>query len=158
MALRQVCYDTEMALITNRKAAFDYELIDRYDAGIVLLGGEVKSVKGGHGSLEGARVLIRGGEAYLVGATIPPYQPNNKGGSHDATRTRKLLLKKGEIERLAATSSTKGLTIVPISVYNKNRKLKLEFAVARKKKKYDKRDILKERTMRQDAVREASDR
>lgn len=153
-----MCYDTEMALITNRKAAFDYELLDRYDAGIVLLGGEVKSVKGGHGSLEGARVLVRGGEAYLVGAHIPPYQPNNKGGGHDPTRTRKLLLKKDEIGRLAATSSTKGLTIVPISVYNKNRKLKLEFAVARKKKKYDKRDILKERAMRQDAAREARDR
>lgn len=147
-----------MALITNRKAAFDYELVDRYEAGIELLGGEVKSVKAGQGSLEGARVIVRGGEAYLVGAHIPPYQPNNRTGGHEATRTRKLLLKKDEIERLAATSSTKGLTLVPISVYNKARKLKVEFAVARKKKKHDKRDIMKERDMRRDALREAADR
>jgi SsrA-binding protein len=129
----------------NRKARFDYEILEKYEAGIELLGSEVKSVRGGRMSLEGAFVIIRGGEAYLINANIPPYQPKNAPKDYDPLRNRKLLLTKKEIAELGGNDKNKSLTIVPISVYNKGRKIKLEIALVKGKKKFDKRETIKKR-------------
>ena len=129
----------------NRKAYFNYEILEKYEAGIELLGVEVKSVRGGQMSLEGAFVIIRGGEAYLINANIPPYQAKNAPKDYDPLRNRKLLLTKKEISELRGSEKNKSLTIVPISVYNKNRKIKLEIALVKGKKKFDKRETLKKR-------------
>ncbi len=133
------------ALIENRKARFNYETLEEFEAGIELLGFEVKSVRAGAGKLEGSHVIVRGGEAYVVGMSISPYQPANMPKEYEQTRTRKLLLTKKEIETLAGIEKQKGLTIVPLSMYSKNRKLKLKIAIARGRKKYDKREVLKKR-------------
>lgn len=134
-----------MALIENKKVRLEYEILETYAAGAELFGHEVKAVRNGMGSLEGARIMVRGGEAFLAGATIAPFQVKNTPDSYDPERTRRLLLNKKEITVLAEYESKKGLTVVPIKWYNANRKLKLEVAVVRHKKKYDKRQTLKER-------------
>ena len=143
-----------MALINNRKAGFNYEILDKYAAGIELFGFEVKSLKGGHGSLEGAHITVRGGEAYIVGMFIPPYQPNNTPKDYDPYRNRKLLLQKSQILSLNKVESIKGLTIVPISVYNKGAKLKLDIATAKGKKKFDKRENIKKRDVKRQIARD----
>ncbi len=129
----------------NRKAHFNYEILEKYEAGIELLGSEVKSVRGGQMSLEGAFVIVRGGETYLINASIPPYQPKNAPKDYDPLRNRRLLLTKKEIAELAGSEKNKSLTIVPISVYNKNRKIKVEIALVKGKKKFDKRETIKKR-------------
>ena len=134
-----------MALIENQRVGFDYDLLERMEAGLELFGFEVKSLRAGHGSLKGAHVIARGGEAYLVGASIPAWQIANAPKSYDPERARRLLLSKKEIARIASAEGEKGLTIVPISVYNKTRKLKLAIAVARGKKKEDKRHTIRAR-------------
>lgn len=134
-----------MSLVENRKARFNYEILEKMEAGVELLGFEVKSVKQGQISLEGSHVTIRGNEAFLIGATIPPYQEANTPKEYDARRNRKLLLTKKELQKLEKLEATKGLTIIPISMYNKGRKIKIEVAVARGKKKFDKRNTLKKR-------------
>lgn len=134
-----------MSFIENKKARLNFEILDTYEAGAELLGFEVKAIRSGMGNLEGARVMVRGGEAFLVGATITPYQVKNTPKSYDPERTRRLLLNKKELVTLAENEGKKGLTIVPIKWYNKNRKIKLEVAIARHKKKYDKRESLKAR-------------
>ncbi len=128
----------------NRKARFNYEILEKYEAGIELLGSEVKSVRGGQMSLEGAFVIVRGGEVFLINANIPPYQPKNSPKDYDPLRNRKLLLTKKEIAQLGKSEKT-NLTIVPISVYNKNRKIKVEIALVKGKKKHDKRETIKKR-------------
>ncbi len=138
-----------MALSENRKARFDYEIMKKFEAGLELTGTEVKSVRGGKMSLVGAFVAVRGPadkpEAYLLGSTIPAYQPKNAPEQYDETRPRKLLLSKEEIAELADAEGTKGLTIVPLSVYNKGRFLKADIAIARGKKEFDKRQAIKKR-------------
>ena len=133
-----------MAYVTNRTARRDYDILDTVRAGISLLGTEVKSVRDGKASLAGARVLIRGGEAFLVGATIPPHQEKNARG-YDPERTRRLLLQRKEIVRLHTQTEMKGLTLVPIRVYNCNRVLKVDVGIARKRHARDKREVLKKR-------------
>ena len=142
-----------MSLAENRKAKFDYEILKTFSAGLELLGAEVKSIRAGKISLAGAFVAVRGGEAFLVGADIPPYQPKNTAPEYDATRARKLLLSEDEIEELASAEHTKGLTIVPLSVYNKGRFLKLDLAIARGKKKFDKRESIKKRDVENELKR-----
>jgi SsrA-binding protein len=128
----------------NKRAFFDYEVLEKYEAGLKLHGFEVKAVKTGHIDLTGSYVTIRNGEVFLLNAFIPPYQPKNAPASYEPRRTRKLLLKSSEIKGLAGKS--KGLTMVPIRVYTKDRgKLKLEFALAKARKKYDKRELIKRR-------------
>ena len=127
----------------NRKAYFNYEILEKYEAGIELLGTEVKSVRNGRMSLEGAFVIVRGGEVYLINSNIPPYQVKNSPKDYDETRTRRLLLHKNEIDELTGKSQQKGLTLVPLRLYNKSGKIKLEFALVRGKKKYDKREKLR---------------
>lgn len=132
-------------LISNTKAKFNYEILERFEAGIELLGFEVKALRSKHGSLEGAHIIVRGGEAYLIGADIPPYQPANTPPNYDSRRNRRLLLTQDEIKKLENTENTKGLTIIPISVYNKSRFIKVEIALVRGKKKFDKRETIKQK-------------
>ena len=134
-----------MSLVQNKKAHFNYEILETYEAGIELLGFEVKSLQGGQGSLEGSYIKIRGREAFITSMNIPPYQVNNTPKEYDSIRSRKLLLTKKEIEELEKTEQKQGLTIIPISVYNKGRKIKLELAVAKGKKTHDKRETTKKR-------------
>jgi len=141
-------------LIENKKAGLNYEWLEAYEAGIELLGGEVKSLKNNLGSLEGARVLIRGKEAYVVGMFIPPYQPSNIVGEYDPYRTRRLLLSKKEIAELEERVAQKGLTIVPLSVYNKGNIVKVKISLVRGKKKFDKREDLKKKEAKRDVDRE----
>lgn len=140
-------------LIKNKKAGLNFELLERYEAGVELLGTEVKSLRSGQGKLDGAHVIVRGGEAYLVGASIPPYQKANAPKDYEPERVRRLLLKNKEILELFTESEKKGLTVVPIRWYNKNRVLKIEIAIGRGKKKHDKRQSIKERESKRDNER-----
>ncbi len=133
------------SFIENKKARFNYEITETLEAGIELLGPEVKSIKGGMGSLEGAYAVVRGGEVFLLGSNIPPYQAGNMPKGYDPLRTRKLLLTKKEIIELAQMEQEKKLTIVPLSMYNKKGKVKVSLGVARGKKKFDKRETIKKR-------------
>ncbi len=137
----------------NRKALHDYEILEKFSAGLELLGTEVKSVKDGKLNLRGSYVLMKGGEAFLVGSDIPPYQAKNAPSDYDPRRERKLILSRKELEELAKAADTKGLTIVPISVYNKGRYLKADIAIARGKKKFDKRQAIKKRDVERDLKR-----
>ncbi|MEI7621643.1 MAG: SsrA-binding protein SmpB [Candidatus Moraniibacteriota bacterium] len=133
----------------NKRANFDYELSDHFEAGLMLTGAEVKSVKTGHLSLKGSFVTMHGGELFLTNANIPPYPFAKTNLSYDPTRSRKLLVKKAEIRSLIGKLHTKGLTLVPLRVYTKKRLLKLEFAIGRGKKALDKRsDIAKKEDKR----------
>ena len=142
-----------MALIQNDRAGFDYELLDKFEAGLELFGYEVKSLRAKQGSLKGARVVARGGEAYLVGASIPAWQKPNAPKTYDPERTRRLLLKKDEIVQIASAEAKSGLTIVPLMVYNKGRNLKLSIAIARGKKKADKRQNIRDREDKRNIAR-----
>lgn len=141
-------------LISHKRVTFDYEILDTYEAGISLLGTEVKSVRNGLGKLEGSYVVVRGDEVFLVGASIPAFQTKNVSPDYDPERSRKLLLTKKEIAELEQKSEKQGLTIVPIKLYNKNHKLKIEIAVARGKKKTDKRQSIKKHDTKRDIERE----
>ena len=134
-----------MTTVVNKKVGFDYTVLEEIEAGLELLGLEVKSLRAGRGSLKGARVVARGGEAYLVGASIPAWQISNAPKGYDSERPRRLLLSHKEIAHVASAEGEKGLTIVPLKVYNKNRKLKLLIAIARGKKKEDKRQSIRAR-------------
>ena len=138
----------------NRKARFDYEILEKYETGIELLGTEVKSVRGGRMSLEGSFAIIRGGEAFLVNANIPPFQPKNAPKDYDPLRNRKLLLTKKELAKLAGSEKNKSLTIVPLAVYNKGRKIKVSVALSKGKKKFDKRETIKKRETDREIRRE----
>ena len=137
----------------NPKARFDYEILENLSAGIELTGGEVKSIRLGKISLAGAFVAVRGGEAYLLNANIEPYQPKNIPDEYNPTRPRRLLLSKKELENLIDTEETKGLTMVPISVYNKGRYIKLDVGIGRGKKQFDKRQAIKKRDIERDIKR-----
>lgn len=142
------------ALIENKKAFFNYEILEKFEAGLSLRGFEVKSLRNKQGSILGSRVIIRGGEAFVVGMEIPPYQPANMPKEYEPQRTRKLLLKKNEIKYLLGKGEERGLTIVPIRVYNKGRVIKMEIGIARGKKKYDKRETIKKRESKRKIERE----
>ena len=137
----------------NRKARFDYEILEKFTAGIELLGTEVKSVRAGQISLNGSYVGVKGAEVYLLNSNIPAFQPKNAPKDYDPLRARKLLLEKSEINELLKAESTKGLTIVPLSVYNKGRFIKLDLAIARGKKQFDKRETIKKRDVERDLNR-----
>lgn len=147
-----------MSLITNRKASLKYEILQKYVAGIELFGHEVKSLRASQGSLDGARVSVQEGEAFVINMTIPPYQEGNTPKDYDPARPRRLLLNKQEISDFATAESSKGLTIIPLSVYNKGKVLKLDIAIVRGKKKYDKRETIKRHDTERDIKREFSDK
>lgn len=134
-----------MAYITNRNIRRQYEILETIRAGLSLLGTEVKSIRTGKGALKGAKILIRGGEAFLVGAIIPPHQEKNAPQSYEADRARRLLLHKKEIEKLYTESEQKQLTLIPLTIYNCNQKLKIDVGVAVKKNARDKREEIKKR-------------
>ncbi len=132
-------------LAHHNRVTFDYEILETFEAGIVLAGFEVKAIRKGRAKLEGGHAIVRGGEAFLVGVAIAPYQPGNTPKEYDPERVRKLLLSKKEIVELLSQSEKKGLTLVPISMYNKGRNVKVKVAVVRGKKQFDKRARTKER-------------
>jgi len=142
-----------MSLITYKKVDVRFERLEEFEAGIELLGGEVKSLREKHGSLEGSRIIVRGGEAFLVGASIPPYQPLN-APTYDPERTRRLLLKKQDIALIAEAESKKGLTVVPIEMYNKSQNIKLRIAIVRGKNKRDRREDIKKHDATRDVERD----
>ncbi|MFH1509417.1 MAG: SsrA-binding protein SmpB [bacterium] len=148
-------------LAKNRRAKFDYHLKEFFEAGIVLTGQETKSTKGGNISLKGSYVTlhpVKGKpgymEAFLLNAHISPYKHAGELPDYDPVRTRKLLLKKAEIRKLIGKKQAEGLTIVPTKVYTKRRKIKVEIALARGKKQYDKREGIKQRQDDRAAERE----
>lgn len=132
-------------LAKNKKAYFDYEILEKFEAGIVLIGQEVKSIKAGRISLAGSFVVLRNGEVFLIGANVPAWQPKNAPLDYNPERSRKLLLKKSEIKSLIGKSKQKSLTSIPLRVYTKRGKIKLEFAIVKGKKKVDKRETIKKR-------------
>lgn len=133
------------SLLDNKKAYFNYEILKKIEAGISLLGFEVKSLKTGKATLTGSYIIVRGGEAYLVEADISAYQPKNISKEYDTKRPRKLLLTKKEIAVIQGFEKEKGLTIIPLSLYNKKGKIKVEIGIARGKKVRDKREAIKKR-------------
>jgi SsrA-binding protein len=132
-------------IATNKKAYFDYKILETFEAGIVLTGQEVKSIKTGHVSLAGAYVTIKNSEAWLLGAHVSPYKMAGPLPGYDPTRSRKLLLRKQELRTLIGKIKQKDLTLIPLKTYTKRGKIKLEFGLARGKKKYEKREIIKKR-------------
>lgn len=139
--------------IKNRKAHFDFEHLDTFETGIVLTGSEVKAIRAGKGKLEGAFVKIYDGQAVLLGASVSPYQPKNTPGDYEPERPRQLLLSKKELNKLERQINEANLTIVPISWYSAGSKIKLSVALARGKKKADKRETLKKRDVKRDIDR-----
>ncbi len=139
-------------LIENKKARMRFTVVETYSAGLELSGSEVKALRGKHGSLDGARVIVRGGQAYLVGRTIPPYQASNTPKTYEPDRTRRLLLKKSEIAALSEAESKKGLTVVPLSLYN-NKYVKVQVAIVKGKGKADRREDLKRQDDKRDMDR-----
>lgn len=135
-------------LATNRQAKYDYQILETFEAGMVLAGQEVKSIRTGHISLKGAYVTIKDSQAWLINALIPAYQPKNTPTDYQPTRTRKLLLHQQEIKSLIGKTKQKSLTLVPLRVYTKHKKIKLEFALAKGKRKTDKRETIKKRETR----------
>ncbi|MBU3668521.1 MAG: SsrA-binding protein SmpB [Candidatus Taylorbacteria bacterium] len=129
----------------NRKAFFNYEILESIEAGIELLGFEAKSIKAGSASLDGSYIIVRGGEAFLVKCHIPPFQQGNTPKEYDPLRNRKLMLHKKEIKKLSDIESGKGKSIIPLALYNNKGKVKVEIAIARGKKKFDKRESIKKR-------------
>ena len=142
-------------LAENKKAYFNYEILEKFEAGISLIGQEVKSIKLGHINLAGSYVIIdKNSEVFWIGAKVPPYQPNNAPADYSPERSRKLLLKKKEINYLIGKSRQRGLTLIPLKVYTKNAKIKLEFGIGKGKKEIDKREIIKKRETDKDIERE----
>lgn len=137
-------------LAFNKRANFDYDILETYEAGLVLLGHEVKSIKTGHIGLKGAFVVLKGTggklpEMYLINAHIPLYKHAGSIKNYDPYRSRKLLLKKNEIKFLVGKSREQGLTLVPIKIYTKRGFIKLEFGLGKGRKKVDKREVIKKR-------------
>lgn len=139
-------------ITTNKKAYFDYEILETFEAGIVLEGQEVKSIKTGHISLTGSYVTIKDSEAWLLSAHIPPYKMAGPLPGYEPTKSRKLLLRKQELRTLIGKIKQKGLTLMPLKIYTKRGKIKLEFGLARGKKKYEKREKIKEREIKKRVV------
>lgn len=144
-------------LAVNKRANFDYDIQETYEAGLKLFGHEVKSIKTGHVSLKGSYVAFkkRAGknlpEAYLINSHIPQYKQSGKILNYESARSRKLLLKKKEIAYLIGKRNEQGLTLVPVKIYTKHSFIKLEFGVGKGRKKYDKRDVIKKREFERQA-------
>jgi SsrA-binding protein len=140
-------------LLENRKAHFDYEILESFEAGVELLGTEVKSVRAGRGDLAGSYVSVLNGEAWLQGANILPFQEKNAPKGFEPRHRRRLLLNKKELWKLATAADTKGLTIIVLSLYNNKNKIKANIAIARGKKQFDKRRTTMKRETERDMRR-----
>ena len=135
-------------LAVNKKARFDYDILNTFEGGLVLTGSEAKSMKSGHVQLKGAFLLVRKGELWLKNAFVAAYKPAGPSDDYDPYRDRKVLVHKREFNRLVGKKQSEGLTMVPLSIYTKGNLVKLEFAVARGKKKYEKRESIKKRDVK----------
>ncbi len=140
--------------VDNRKAYFNYSIEDKFEAGIELQGFEVKSIRKGQANLTGAFCIVRGGEVFIVGMHISPYQVLNMPKDYDPVHPRKLLLNKKEIKELGDADKAKGLTLLPLSLYSKGRMIKVEIAIGRGKKLHDKRESIKKRDTEREIRRE----
>lgn len=148
---------TDKTVATNRKARHDYEILDTYEAGLVLQGSEVKSLREGKVTIKDAFAHITHGEAWLIGLYIAPHTFSRQGG-HDPERTRKLLLHRREIDRISGRMAEKGLTLVPLRIYFKDGYAKAELGLARGKRTVDKRHALKERQQQREIDRALRER
>ena len=148
MATKQNSYIT-----VNKKARFDYTLEDEFEAGLILEGWEVKSLRAGRVNLSDAHVMIKRGEAFLLGSQIQPLPTAATHLHPDPTRTRKLLLKRGELNKLIGSVEREGYTLIPLALYWKKSKVKMQIALAKGKKTHDKRDSIKERDWQRDKAR-----
>lgn len=140
-------------LAENKKAYHDYQILEKLDAGVVLNGQEVKSIKTRGVSLAGSYVTVKNEEVFWIGANIPAYQPKNAPPDYMPERSRKLLLQKEQIKSLVGKGSQQGLTFVPLKVYTKQGKIKLELGVAKGLKKQDKRQLIKKKEFRREKER-----
>lgn len=138
--------ETRQATIKNREAFHNYEVLETYECGVVLAGTEVKSIREGKANLKDAYALLRDGEVWLLNAHVSPYSHGNRE-NHDPRRTRKLLLHRAEIQKLAGRTVEKGLTLVPLKMYFKGGRVKVEIGLARGKKLYDKRETAMRKTI-----------
>lgn len=138
-----------MSLVENKKLHLNYEIKDKFEAGLELFGNEVKAIRIGKAQIDGAKIIIRGAEAFIVGMNVSPYQQSLKEEKTKNDRTRRLLLKKSEILKLA-TESEKGFSILPIKIFDNHGLLKLEFALAKRKNKQDKRETIKKKDFERD--------
>lgn len=144
----------QKTVVSNRRALHDYEILERFETGIVLTGAEVKSLRGGHGSLTEAFARVRNGEIWIEGFHIPPYEQAMDKSRTDPIRTRKLLLHRKEIERLIGKTAEKGLALVPLRVYFTHGMAKLEIGLGRGKRQFDKRQAIAEREQQRELARE----
>ena len=144
----------QKTVVSNRRALHDYEILERFETGIVLTGAEVKSLRGGHGSLTEAFARVRNGEIWIEGFHIPPYEQAMDKSRTDPIRTRKLLLHRREIERLLGKTAEKGLALVPLRVYFTHGMAKLEIGLGRGKRQFDKRQAIAEREQQRELARE----
>jgi len=142
-----------MSYAGNKRARFDFDILETFEAGLALLGTEVKSIRAGRAKLEGSYIVVRGDEAFLVGASIAAFQPVNTSKSYDPERSRKLLLSPKELAIIYRQTEQAHLTAIPLSLYNKGRYIKLEFAIARGKKQADKRESIKSRDVKREIDR-----
>ncbi|MCP4726653.1 MAG: SsrA-binding protein SmpB [bacterium] len=149
--------DDIKVVATNRKAWHDYHIINKYEAGIVLLGTEVKSVRQGTVNLKDSYATFKNGEIFLIGVHIGPYKQAGVC-NHNPERVRKLLLNRREINKLIGTLKEKGVSLVPLLVYIKNAKIKVEIAIVKGKRQYDKREAIQKRDMDREARREMKNR
>ena len=147
----------ERVVVTNRKARHDYEILEAYEAGLVLRGTEVKSLREGKANFKDSYAMVEGNEVWLVGCHISPYH-HGTDANHPPERKRKLLLRRGEINRLMGKTLERGLTLVPLRLYFKGGRAKLEVGLARGKKLYDKRRVLREREVRREMDKAARTR
>lgn len=141
-------------LAKNKRATFDYEILDRFEAGLKLTGQEVKSAKNGHVNLKGSYVTFTNGQATILNMHIAKYNKAGPLPSYDPYRSRILLLNKKEINKITGKKDEKGLTFVPIKLYTKNNRIKLEFGIGRGKKKHDKREDIKKKDIKKRLKRE----
>lgn len=145
-----------MSISENKRAYFDYEILEKFEAGIELLGQEVKSIKNGRINLSGSYVIIQNNQAWLLNSDIPLYQPKNMLDNYNSKRTRRLLLHKSEIASLIGKTKEKGLTLLPLKVYIKGQKIKLEIGLGKSKKKADKRETIRKRDTEKEMRRSKS--
>lgn len=134
-----------MSIVSNKKATFNFEVLEKFEGGLQLTGFETKAIRSGKAKLDGSFIISKDGELFLKNAEVQPYQPNNIPKSFEPTRLIKILVSKKEINKLTQKIEKERLTLVPISIYPKGKKLKVEFALAKGKKKSDKRQTIKER-------------
>jgi SsrA-binding protein len=148
----------ERTVVSNRRARHDYDILETYEAGLVLTGAEVKSLRGGRGSLSEAYARVRGNEVWLEGMHIPPYEQAMDKARYDPTRDRKLLLRRDEIERLIGKTAERGLALVPLRVYFSHGLAKLEMGLGRGRRRFEKRQAIAEREHRREMERETGRR